>query len=67
MTSAPGPFPDPRKPPVPCRVQLFVSQILWLLTNPMKAHDIGESDRLKRNNTCISVDAAGSNQVLAQV
>jgi len=33
----------------------------------MKAHDIGESDRLKQNNTCISVifvDAADSNQVL---
>jgi len=30
----------------------------------MKAHDMGESDRLKRNNTCISVDAAGSNQTL---
>ena len=47
---------------MPCLT--VVSQILWLLTNPMKAHDIGESDRLKRNNTCMSVDAAGSNQVL---
>jgi len=41
-----------------------MSQILWLLTNPMKAHGIGESDRIKQNNTCMSVDAAVSNQVL---
>jgi len=41
-----------------------MSQILWLLTNPMKAHDIGESDRIKQNSTCISVGAAVSNQIL---
>jgi len=41
-----------------------MSQILWLLTNPMKAHDIGESDRINQNSTAISVDAAGSNQAL---
>jgi len=53
---------------MPCPI--IMSQILWLLTNPMKAHDIGESDRLKQNNVCIyiisviSVGAADSNQVL---
>jgi hypothetical protein len=41
-----------------------MSQILWLLTNPMKAHDMGESDRIKQNSTCISVGAAVSNQIL---
>jgi len=28
---------------VPCRVQLDVLQILWLLANPLWTHDIGES------------------------
>jgi len=30
---------------MPCPI--IMSQILWLLTNPMKAHDIGESDSNK--------------------
>ena len=34
---------DPRKSSVPCRVQLDISQILWFLANPFKAHDIGKS------------------------
>ena len=34
---------DPRKSSVPYRVQLFLSQILWLLTNPLWTHGIGES------------------------
>ena len=48
---------------MPCPI--VMSQILWLLTNPVKAHDIGESDRINQNSTAIFVvDAAASNQVL---
>jgi len=36
-------YSDPRKSSVPYRVQLFLSQILWLLTNPLWTHGIGES------------------------
>ena len=34
---------DPRKSSVPYRVQLFLSQILWLLANPLWTHGMGES------------------------
>ncbi len=34
---------DPRKSSVPYRVQLILSQILWLLANPLWTHGIGES------------------------
>ncbi len=35
---------DPRKSSVPYRVQLKVSQILWLLARPLWTHGIGESE-----------------------
>ena len=47
---------------MPCPI--VVSQVLWLLTNPMKAHDMGESDEINQSGTAIAVDAAGSNQAL---
>jgi len=34
---------DPRKSSVPYRVQLILSQILWLLANTLLTHGIGES------------------------
>ena len=39
---------DPRKSSVPYRVQLFLSQILWLLANPLWTHGIGESRSKQR-------------------
>ena len=33
----------PRKPSVPCRLQLFYLQILWLYGQPFVAHDMGET------------------------
>jgi len=41
-------YSDPRKSSVPYRVQLFLSQILWLLANPLWTHGIGESRSKQR-------------------
>ena len=50
---------DPRKSSVPYRVQLILSQILWLLANPLWTHGIGESGSKQRSS---AVGGRGSYQ-----
>jgi len=56
-----------RKSSVPCRVQLDVLQILWFLTNPFVAHDIGESgktnDYRSKQRLLYYMGAVATNQV----
>jgi len=53
---------DPRRSSVPCRVQLDGVQILWLLANPLRTHDIGES-RSKTITSWLWIGAAGTNHI----
>jgi len=55
-------YSDPRKSSVPYHVQLFLSQILWLLANPLWTHGIGESGCQKHCRLLVGV--AVTNQTL---
>ena len=62
LKHGPWSISDPRNSSVPYRVQLVLSQILWLLANPLWTHGIGES-RCK-NAFRLLVGVSVTNQIL---
>ena len=55
---------DPRKSSVPYRVQLILSQILWLLANPLWTHGMGESGSKQLSATVGGCGSYQSNLVV---